>query len=68
MEKLNIRKVCGWDFIIFKMLKFVFIGIVDLLIMLFNISIDLGIWLDVWKKGEWCFVFKNEDLLNEMNY
>ena len=68
LEKLNTRKACGWDSITPKMLKLASTGIADSLTMLFNTSIDSGIWPDAWKKGEWCPVFKNEDPLNEMNY
>ena len=68
LEKLNIRKACGYDSISPRMLRLASSGISDSLTKLFNECIRKGEWPEAWKKGEWNPVHKKDDRLDERNY
>jgi len=68
LEKLNVRKACGYDSISPRMLRLASSGIADSLTKLFNECIRKGEWPEAWKKGEWNPVHKNDDRLDERNY
>ena len=61
LEKLNIRKACGYDSISPRMLRLASSGIADSLTKLFNECIMKGEWPKAWKKGEWNPVHKKDD-------
>ena len=68
LEKLNVRKACGYDSISPRMLRLASSGIADSLTKLFNECIRKGEWPEAWKKGEWNPVHKKDDRLDERNY
>ena len=68
LEKLNVRKACGYDSISPRMLRLASSGIADSLTKLFNECIRKGDWPEAWKKGEWNPVHKKDDRLDERNY
>ena len=68
LEKLNVRKACGYDSISSRMLRLAPSGIADSLTKLFNECIRKGEWPEAWKKGEWNPVHKKNDRLDERNY
>ena len=63
LEKLNVRKACGYDSISPRMLRLASSGIADSLTKLFNECIRKGEWPEAWKKGEWNPVHKKDDRL-----
>ena len=68
LEKLNVRKACGYDSISPRMLRLASSGIADSLTKLFNECIRKGEWPEAWKKGEWNPAHKKNDRLDERNY
>ena len=68
LEKLNVRKACGYDSISPRMLRLASSGIADSLTKLFNECIRKGEWPEAWKNGEWNPVHKKDDRLDERNY
>lgn len=52
LEKLNVRKICGYDSMSPRMLRLASSGIADSLTHLFNECIRKGKWPEAWKKGE----------------
>ncbi|XP_068684301.1 uncharacterized protein [Montipora foliosa] len=61
LEKLNVRKTCGYDSISPRMFRLASSGIADSLTKLFNECIRKGEWPEAWKKGEWNPVHKKDN-------